>query len=232
MCLRFHAAANCHAPDDPDRRQSFHLEETCVGPVEDAVLVVRRIDAVLLVVVGKIDPCSRVLPDDPPDNGQFLFRNVRPDDAGLRLLRYADLKTVRTPELEAEAVSCPAEISRGIPVEIAVDRFCAVVDRAEPEGALRQVELLQRPGGNKEIIRGKSPIPAMKAIKNEAEIAGFRQAMLHDGIAMVKFLKWLDDQFSTLNLQPSTFNLPKESTPSSRIGITVSGWAPEATDCL
>ena len=43
----------------------------------------------------------------------------------------------------------------------------------------------------KEIIRGKSPIPALKAIKNEAEIAGFRKAMLKDGIALVKFLKWL-----------------------------------------
>jgi Xaa-Pro aminopeptidase len=31
----------------------------------------------------------------------------------------------------------------------------------------------------------------MKAVKNEGEIAGFRSAMLKDGIAMVKFLKWL-----------------------------------------
>lgn len=43
----------------------------------------------------------------------------------------------------------------------------------------------------KEIVRHTSPIPAMKAIKNEAEIAGFRSAMLKDGIALVKFLRWL-----------------------------------------
>jgi len=36
-----------------------------------------------------------------------------------------------------------------------------------------------------------SPIPYMKAVKNEAETAGFRRAMLRDGVAMVKFLKWL-----------------------------------------
>lgn len=42
-----------------------------------------------------------------------------------------------------------------------------------------------------EIIAGKSPIPAMKAQKNNREIAGFRQAMLRDGVAMVKFLRWL-----------------------------------------
>lgn len=42
-----------------------------------------------------------------------------------------------------------------------------------------------------EVIRHKSPIPAMKAIKNEAEIRGYRSAMLKDGIALVKFLRWL-----------------------------------------
>ena len=42
-----------------------------------------------------------------------------------------------------------------------------------------------------EVIRHKSPIPAMKAIKNEAEIRGYRWAMLKDGVALVKFLRWL-----------------------------------------
>lgn len=41
------------------------------------------------------------------------------------------------------------------------------------------------------IIRGNSPVAMMKAVKNEAEIEGFRAAMLRDGIAMVRFLKWL-----------------------------------------
>lgn len=36
-----------------------------------------------------------------------------------------------------------------------------------------------------------SPIPAMKAVKNSVEIEGFRNAMLRDGIALVKFLRWL-----------------------------------------
>lgn len=42
-----------------------------------------------------------------------------------------------------------------------------------------------------EIVNHTSPIPAMKAVKSEAEIAGYRRAMLRDGVAMVKFLKWL-----------------------------------------
>lgn len=42
-----------------------------------------------------------------------------------------------------------------------------------------------------EIVSHASPIPAMKAVKSEAEIAGYHRAMLRDGVAMVKFLKWL-----------------------------------------
>ena len=42
-----------------------------------------------------------------------------------------------------------------------------------------------------EIIAGNSPVPAMKAQKNEREIAGFRQEMLRDAVEMVKFLRWL-----------------------------------------
>lgn len=40
-------------------------------------------------------------------------------------------------------------------------------------------------------IRRQSPVALMKSVKNEAEIRGFRNAMLRDGVAMVKFLKWL-----------------------------------------
>lgn len=42
-----------------------------------------------------------------------------------------------------------------------------------------------------EIIAAKSPIPVMKAVKNATEVEGYHQAMLRDGVAMVKFLKWL-----------------------------------------
>ena len=44
---------------------------------------------------------------------------------------------------------------------------------------------------SREIIEAESPVKRMKTVKNATEIAGFRSAMLKDGIAMVKFLKWL-----------------------------------------
>lgn len=44
-----------------------------------------------------------------------------------------------------------------------------------------------------EKIFAPSPIPAMKAIKNDIEQQGFRNAMLRDGRAMMRFIKWLKE---------------------------------------
>lgn len=44
---------------------------------------------------------------------------------------------------------------------------------------------------NCEVIDGCSPIALMKAIKSPEEVEGYRRAMERDGVAMVKFLKWL-----------------------------------------
>ena len=43
----------------------------------------------------------------------------------------------------------------------------------------------------REIVEVESPVKRMKTVKNPTEIAGFKSAMLKDGIAMVKFLCWL-----------------------------------------
>jgi len=43
----------------------------------------------------------------------------------------------------------------------------------------------------REIVEEESPVKRMKTIKNDTEIAGFKSAMLKDGIAMTKFLFWL-----------------------------------------
>ncbi len=44
----------------------------------------------------------------------------------------------------------------------------------------------------REIVEAESPVKRMKTVKTPTEIAGFKSAMLKDGIAMVKFLCWLD----------------------------------------
>lgn len=43
------------------------------------------------------------------------------------------------------------------------------------------------------IVHGESPIALLKAIRNEQEIAGIHSAMERDGVALVRFLKWLEE---------------------------------------
>ena len=68
-----------------------------------------------------------------------------------------------------------------------------LLDSDEVNYTLYQVVNLKPQTSNPrpQIIEAESPVKRMKTVKNETEIAGFRRAMLKDGIALVKFLKWL-----------------------------------------
>jgi Xaa-Pro aminopeptidase len=57
-------------------------------------------------------------------------------------------------------------------------------------GAVALVRRIEAAGGKVEV--GADPIALMKAVKNEAEIAGSRAAHLRDGVAVARFLAWLD----------------------------------------
>ena len=56
----------------------------------------------------------------------------------------------------------------------------------------------------REIVEEESPVKRMKTVKNEREIAGFRSAMLKDGIAMVRFLRSLELRIKNLEEEPLT----------------------------
>ena len=53
--------------------------------------------------------------------------------------------------------------------------------------------LYQAASTSASIIKQPSPIRLLKAVKNETEIKGFHQAMVRDGVAMVRFLIWLKE---------------------------------------
>ena len=51
----------------------------------------------------------------------------------------------------------------------------------------------------KNIIDSPSPVALLKAVRNETEIAGIHNAMTRDGVALVKFLHWLEQAVPTGN---------------------------------
>ena len=56
--------------------------------------------------------------------------------------------------------------------------------------------LLQRLDGA-QIVRAETPVSRMKARKNATELAGIRAAHVRDGVAMVRFLHWLEENVAT-----------------------------------
>lgn len=53
-------------------------------------------------------------------------------------------------------------------------------------------KLLQTIPSSCRIVDIPSPVDLMKSIKNETELKGFRNAMIKDGVALVKFYMWLE----------------------------------------
>lgn len=92
-----------------------------------------------------------------------------------------------TPEVEAYleaegvAVAGYADVRRGLE---RYGEYNILMDDNETCYTLFNIPQCQK-------VVAPSPIPAMKAVKNLAEIEGFRRAMLRDGVALVKFMRWL-----------------------------------------
>lgn len=84
---------------------------------------------------------------------------------------------------------------------VTVDRYESVVPNLSQYGpnvwmdaGTANCSLAEAPMVNP--VFAASPIPAMKAVKNPVEIEGYRNAMTKDGVAMVKFLCWLEKAMS------------------------------------
>lgn len=58
-------------------------------------------------------------------------------------------------------------------------------------------KLLQTIPESCKIVDVPSPVDLMKSIKNETELEGFRNAMIKDGVALVKFYMWLEKAIQT-----------------------------------
>ena len=101
---------------------------------------------------------------------------------------YTDLRKL-TPEVEAYlkgegvVVKTYEAVKQGL---VDYFEFNILLDPEEVNSTLYKAVV-------REIVEAESPVARMKTVKNATEIEGMRQAMLKDGIAMVKFLKWLEE---------------------------------------
>lgn len=102
-------------------------------------------------------------------DGRKLSNSVRDRLSGLADIREPDELT--------------ADLSK-----LGATQAAVLLDQATAADAL--AKLLEQAGGK--VVRAGDPITALKAVKNETEIAGARAAQARDGAAMTRFLAWFD----------------------------------------
>jgi Xaa-Pro aminopeptidase len=101
-------------------------------------------------------------------------------------VEMAKLDNKTRPALEEiAAVRAPAELASDL---AQLKDKTVRLDQASAADALTR--LVSGCGGKP--VRGADPIALMKAVKNHAEIAGSRAAHTRDGVAMARFLAWLE----------------------------------------
>lgn len=138
-----------------------------------------------------------------PDSIAWLF-NIRGSDVPHTplVLAFAIVPASGKPEiflaperLDAEArthLSTLAKVSEPatLPARLSAMKEAGEKVRLDPDTAAWW--FARRLGGTKAVQRAADPVIALKARKNDVEIAGCRNAHVRDGAAMVRFLAWLD----------------------------------------
>ena len=135
----------------------------------------------------------------------WLF-NIRGSDVGHTplVLAHALVPKSGDPVLFIDADKLPMD------VRAFLTQVCTLADPATMTDTLREhfagtrvlLDPAQTPHAIADMVRetdgtvveGEDPTMLAKAVKNEAEIAGTRAAHYRDGLAMVRFLCWLDQQ--------------------------------------
>lgn len=111
----------------------------------------------------------------PREGEPQLFVDARKLSNEVRdaLTKLADVREPRELEVELH------EAARGKSVRL---------DQSTAPSKL--AEIVKAAGGS--ISKGADPVTNLKAVKNETEIAGMRAAHLRDGVALTRYLAWLD----------------------------------------
>jgi len=85
-----------------------------------------------------------------------------------------------------------------------------------------------------EIRQGISPVSHLKSIKNNTEISNFKQAMIKDGIALTRFMKWLKENLGKMTITELSAARRLEQFRAEHEGFTgpsfdtISGYAANA----
>ena len=187
-------------PTPPTARVRMHPVELAGETATDKIkrlqakLIAERHDAAILT---------------QPDSICWLF-NIRGADVAHNpvVLAFAILHARSKPDLFIDPAKLDAETRRSLKQVANIrtpDELGPLLDSLKEAGRCIRIApnntawWFARRLGTRHFARGPDPVVLPKAIKNKAEIEGSRAAHLRDGIAMTRFLAWLDKAATTSN---------------------------------
>jgi len=183
-------------PPAPQGEVSLHPVELAGNSISEKIAEIQEI-------ISEKEADLTVLTD--PASLAWLF-NIRGSDMvhNPLALGFAILPANRKPVLFIDPQKLSKDIRASLETYIEVassETFRdALSEAAAEKSVLCDTSLLpvilygtiEKAGGK--IVSGRDPVILPRAIKNQTEIQGARNAHLRDGVAMCKFLCWLDDQ--------------------------------------
>ena len=98
-----------------------------------------------------------------------------------------------TPEVKSYLNDCEVKVYPYIDFYSDLEQNTCV-DKVLADPAFLNYAIYQGLSSHSELIERKTYVAFMKAIRNQTEIDNLHHAMVKDGVAMVKFLKWLDTE--------------------------------------
>lgn len=104
--------------------------------------------------------------EDPDEDTIDSFECLEQD--GVDICYYEELDSLLLADEGEKIFTDPSTLN--------YDVYLKILDEFGPDG----------------IVKGASPVPLKKAVKTRAEIEGMREAFMEDGLAMEKFLYWLE----------------------------------------
>ena len=165
----------------------------------------KHADGMLMAALDDIAWTLNLRGSDVHCNPVFVsYLLIAPNDVTL-YINKVKLSSEVIAYLKAEGVGVASyeEVRKGLKDYFA---YNILLDPNEVNYTLYEVVRRQESGVRSAvgIVEEESPVKRMKTVKNEREIAGFRLAMLKDGIAMTKFLRNLEFRIKNLEKEPLT----------------------------
>ena len=147
-----------------------------------------KVDAALLTHADSVAWTFNMRGHDVAHNpAPLAFAIIRGDDKATLYVDGRKLSNaVRAELLESADIAEPGQIADDIHA-LAHSGQRILIDRGS---AVRFAQLVNEAGGNP--VEGSDPVVLLKAHKNPVELEGARRAHLRDGVALVRFLAWLD----------------------------------------